>query len=322
MRRRRRCWGRLQVNALGRAPESVIEVLGGRWRGLEAAAVAREHALAAAAAKEAESAAAAASLAARREALRALFESVKGRAASGDGAAGSSSDEAARGDVAGSAAWDAAVATLTRWAAAAGAREELEGRAVALERRLGRTLGGGEGRRVDEEELHQGTGSQWREEEAALRRELERLDHQRAGLAVQKGKLDQELESLGSDRAARVSAEMESLVAELTEQVDRYVQVHVAQRILERVTERHAREHQSAILGYASELCGAITGGRYVRVAPEPEGKTLALVDVHGEARAPAALSTGTREQLFLALRLGVRAGLLRPRRAAAGGDG
>ncbi|MBK8261348.1 MAG: AAA family ATPase [Nannocystis sp.] len=315
--------GRLQVNALGRAPESVIEVLGGRWRGLEAAAVAREHALAAAAAKEADSAAAAASLAARREALRALFESVKGRSASGDGAAGSggdapgwsSRDDAAPGDAAGggsgaageeagSAAWHAVVATLTRWAAAAGAREELEGRAVALERRLARTLGGGEGRRVDEEELRQGTGSQWREEEAALRRELERSDQQRAGLAVQKGKLDQELESLGSDRAARVSAEMESLVAELTEQVDRYVQVHVAQRILERVTERHAREHQSAILGYASELCGAITGGRYVRVVPEPEGKTLALVDVNGEARAPAALSTGTREQLFLALRL------------------
>lgn len=318
--------GRLQVNALGRAPESVIEVLGGRWRGLEAAAVAREHALAAAAAKEADAAAAAASLAARREALRALFESVKGRWASGDGAAGSggdapgwsSLDDAApggagggsgaagggAGEEAGSAAWQAVVATLTRWAAAAGAREELEGRAAALERRLARTLGGGEGRRVDEEELRQGTGSQWREEEAALRRELERLDQQRAGLAVQKGKLDQELESLGSDRAARVSAEMESLVAELTEQVDRYVQVHVAQRILERVTERHAREHQSAILGYASELCGAITGGRYVRVVPEPEGKTLALVDVHGEARAPAALSTGTREQLFLALRL------------------
>ena len=64
------------------------------------------------------------------------------------------------------------------------------------------------------------------------------------------------------------------------------------------------RENQPAILHYTSELLATITGGRHLRVVPQPEAGTLATIGHNGRLRLPGDLSLGTREQLFLALRL------------------
>jgi uncharacterized protein YhaN len=71
-----------------------------------------------------------------------------------------------------------------------------------------------------------------------------------------------------------------------------------------RVTDRYARDNQPAILQYTSDLLTRITGGRHVRAVVQPETRTLALLGRDGQLRQPGDLSSGTREQLFLALRL------------------
>jgi uncharacterized protein YhaN len=74
--------------------------------------------------------------------------------------------------------------------------------------------------------------------------------------------------------------------------------------VLGRVADRYARDNQPAILQYTSDLLARITAGRHVRVVAQPETRTLAALGRDGQLRLPAELSSGTREQLFLALRL------------------
>jgi len=184
-------------------------------------------------------------------------------------------------------------------------RETLEARRRELEQRVEQHLSDAAAPRlVFEGELGSSDPEALRDELATIQPRLAERERERTQLAEQRGKLDQEIESLGGDRAARLSAEAQSLLAGLGEEVDRYVLVHVAHRILDAVTERFARESQPAILQQISALLGRITGGRHVRVSADRQAGTLLVHDANGEPRKSQELSTGTREQLFLALRL------------------
>ena len=141
-------------------------------------------------------------------------------------------------------------------------------------------------------------------EQQTLARQISELDARRISAALAKGRHEHEAQQLGGDQAASIDAEIEALKSELEEQIDRYLLVHLAERVLDRVTDRYARENQPAILQYTSELLARITEGRHLRVVVQPETRTLATVDRQGQLRLPADLSSGTREQLFLALRL------------------
>jgi hypothetical protein len=83
------------------------------------------------------------------------------------------------------------------------------------------------------------------------------------------------------------------LASELEEQIDRYLLVHLAERVLDRVTDRYARDNQPAILQYTSELLTRITEGRHVRAVVQPETRTLATVGRDGQLRSPATCPPG-----------------------------
>jgi uncharacterized protein YhaN len=70
------------------------------------------------------------------------------------------------------------------------------------------------------------------------------------------------------------------------------------------VVDRFVRENQPSILARTSTLISSMTRGRHVKVIQPPGTDVLALVDHHDRERGPEALSTGTHQQLFLALRL------------------
>jgi uncharacterized protein YhaN len=183
-------------------------------------------------------------------------------------------------------------------------RAQLERSCADLDLRLARSLGEGEGRSAYETELLAARREALVSEQDALAREISGLDQRRLSAVEQKGRREHEAQQLGGDRAARLGAELEVIKTELEEQIDRYVLVHLAERVLDRVTDRYARENQPAILQYTSELLARITAGRHLRVVVQPETRSLAVVDHSGQLRLPADLSSGTREQLFLALRL------------------
>ena len=183
-------------------------------------------------------------------------------------------------------------------------RDQLERSCSELDLRLARALGEGEPRAAYESELRASRREALISEQDALTRQIAELDQRRISAALQKGRHEHEAQQLGGDRAARIGADLEVLKSELEEQIDRYLLVHLAERVLDRVTDRYARENQPALLQHTSELFARVTEGRHLRVVVQPETRTLATVDRNGQLRSPADLSSGTREQLFLALRL------------------
>ncbi|MDC0718528.1 AAA family ATPase [Nannocystis bainbridge] len=183
-------------------------------------------------------------------------------------------------------------------------RARLHKRQSELALRLARALGDGPARDSYDAELQGARREALLAERDELARRISDLDRRRTGAVEQRGKLDNQLQHLGGDRAARLNAECEALHADLTQHVDRYVLVQLAQQVLARVTDRYARENQPALLHYTSDLLATITGGRHLRVVPQPEAGTLAALGREGRLRLPGELSLGTREQLFLALRL------------------
>ncbi|HEY0135581.1 MAG TPA: AAA family ATPase, partial [Nannocystis sp.] len=183
-------------------------------------------------------------------------------------------------------------------------RDQLTRSCADLDLRLARALGEGDAREAYEAELRASRREALVSEQQTLTREISELDQRRISAALAKGRHEHEAQQLGGDRAARVGAEIEVIKSELEEQIDRYLLVHLAERVLDRVTDRYARENQPAILQYTSELLARITEGRHLRVVVQPETRSLATVDRQGQLRQPGDLSTGTREQMFLAQRL------------------
>jgi uncharacterized protein YhaN len=81
--------------------------------------------------------------------------------------------------------------------------------------------------------------------------------------------------------------------------------VTLSRALLERQVARFQERHQPRLIEELSALFAALTEGRYTRVYPryDDEG-TFVAVRKDGVEVTPAAMSTGTREQLWLAVRL------------------
>jgi uncharacterized protein YhaN len=107
----------------------------------------------------------------------------------------------------------------------------------------------------------------------------------------------------GSAEAADALAAVEAERGTFRADVERFAVLTVASTILENAIKQFERTHQSDLLAMASALFAEMTTGRFKRVAQRLEGE-LFVERANGDELFPDALSTGTKEQLFLALRL------------------
>jgi uncharacterized protein YhaN len=136
--------------------------------------------------------------------------------------------------------------------------------------------------------------------------ELERVESELSAASQRVGAAEVSLAQLdGGARAAELGAGVESRRAELRTLVEQYAVVTLSRALLERQVARFQERHQPRMLEELSSLFAALTEGRYTRVYPryDDEG-TFVAVRADGVEVAPAAMSTGTREQLWLAVRL------------------
>ena len=141
---------------------------------------------------------------------------------------------------------------------------------------------------------------------ADARAELERVDAELRAASERVGAAEEALKQLdGGARAAEVGAGVESRRAGLRGLVHQYAVVTLSRALLERQVARFQERHQPRMLEELSSLFAALTEGRYTRVYPryDDEG-TFVAVRADGVEVAPGAMSTGTREQLWLAVRL------------------
>lgn len=111
----------------------------------------------------------------------------------------------------------------------------------------------------------------------------------------------------GSDMAAEAAERAQGVLAELRVHVDRYVRLRLAERILRREIERYRAEHQGPLLGRAGDLFQRLTLGSFAGLktdyGPNDEPVLKGLRPA-GEALGVEAMSDGTRDQLYVALRL------------------
>lgn len=137
---------------------------------------------------------------------------------------------------------------------------------------------------------------------------LEALNKDIMDLSQTIGRLEAELKAMDHGEAAAEAAEAaEQSLAEITTQVGHYARARLAALILDREIERYRQTHQGPLLKCASRLFRAITLGRYPRLVIDfdtHDEPVLRCERGQDERVAVEDLSEGTRDQLYLALRL------------------
>jgi uncharacterized protein YhaN len=176
---------------------------------------------------------------------------------------------------------------------------------------------------LEEQLLEQGAGATL----AQLIREVEEVDAD--ALPAQLAAIDQQLEALetersqrdqaigreqtiltqmdGGARAAQAAESAQAILAEVRRGVDRYICLRVASMLLHREIERYRISHQGPLLGRASTLFRELTLGAFARLATDYNDKdqpVLIGVRAEGGQVSVEGMSDGTRDQLYLALRL------------------
>lgn len=107
----------------------------------------------------------------------------------------------------------------------------------------------------------------------------------------------------GRSRAAELRNDLEAERATLRAQVERWSVLALAEKLLRDSITRFERENQPELLERASVLFSEMTLGGFVRVRRHLD-RNLWVERQSGVEASPEQLSTGTREQLFLAIRL------------------
>jgi len=139
-----------------------------------------------------------------------------------------------------------------------------------------------------------------------LSEHVERADLEYSRAREQVGALTAELDKWdGRSEAPRLASELEHSRAKLVEYVDRWAPQVLAAWLLGQAIERFEREHQPEMLREAGDLLRRMTAGRYVEIKRQLDKQgTPLLKQPNGKLKEPSQLSTGTRELLYLALRL------------------
>lgn len=124
-----------------------------------------------------------------------------------------------------------------------------------------------------------------------------------------RGQLNEQLKHLAADRRpSEKRLEFDLLNERLAETIHRWQVLALTHRLLDAIREVYQRERQPATLKAASHYFQRMTCGRYVRVWTPLSEDTLMVDDADGNELPIAVLSRGTREQLFLSLRLALAA--------------
>ena len=128
-------------------------------------------------------------------------------------------------------------------------------------------------------------------------------------LGAQHGQLKAAFDALnGSDAAARAAAQQQEAAAGMAEAAERYLRLKTAARLLQWSMERFRQTRQGPMLARASEIFQTLTLGSFSRLLVDADSHdSPRLVSIRTDGNKPVevpGLSEGTRDQLYLALRL------------------
>ncbi|WP_420474968.1 AAA family ATPase [Noviherbaspirillum sp. ST9] len=128
-----------------------------------------------------------------------------------------------------------------------------------------------------------------------------------AALSAEKEKAGSALGSIGgSDAAAIAEAQRQEAIAQMADAAERYVKVFTAAKLLRWSIDRYRQEKQGPMLGRASAIFAQLTQGNFNRLVVDFDAQPMTLHGQRADGKLVgiAGMSDGTRDQLFLALRL------------------
>lgn len=190
-------------------------------------------------------------------------------------------------------------------------RELLDQRRRALVSRLSsveEAIGDAEARRAcafEEVGLDSGDSiARFDEELARASRRRSALLEASDGMNRRYGELKQTLaQARGAHRLDELKLEQQQLLTRQEESARAYATLLLARRMLQAAIATWESKSQPEVYRQASRYLSLMTDGHWEKVSISPEGK-LQVVDAARTAREPVHLSLGTRQQLYLALRI------------------
>ncbi|MBU6271311.1 MAG: AAA family ATPase [Betaproteobacteria bacterium] len=110
----------------------------------------------------------------------------------------------------------------------------------------------------------------------------------------------------GTDAAARAEAQRQEAIAAMAEAAERYLRLQTAVRLLHWSLERFRETRQGPMLQRASAIFSGLTLGSFSRLLVDTDSATPRLLGLRPEGRPVevSGMSEGSRDQLYLALRL------------------
>ncbi len=143
---------------------------------------------------------------------------------------------------------------------------------------------------------------------AALMQQSEELEARRVEYLEQIGREKTQLALMdGGAKAAEAAEQVQSVLTDMREHANRYIRLKLACIILNREMERYRAENQDPVLRRAEELFAQLTLRSFVGLQPdfnEADQPILLGVRPAGERVGVQGMSDGSRDQLYLALRL------------------
>jgi uncharacterized protein YhaN len=110
----------------------------------------------------------------------------------------------------------------------------------------------------------------------------------------------------GSDAALQAEAQRQEALAKMAEVAERYVKVYTAGRLLRWSIERYREQKQGPLLSRAGMIFSTLTSGSFQKLLVDFEHEPMVLEGLRSDGK-PVGIpgfSDGTRDQLYLALRL------------------
>ncbi len=134
------------------------------------------------------------------------------------------------------------------------------------------------------------------------------LDPEIQQLSESIGRKRNDLERMdGSGKAAMLADELQHLLTKIRRLTERYIRIKLAEKILIEETERYRNENEAPLLTLASRYFSELTMGSFTSLrtdSDDHDNPVLIGLRPNGIRLQVNAMSSGTRDQLYLALRL------------------
>ena len=110
----------------------------------------------------------------------------------------------------------------------------------------------------------------------------------------------------GSDAAIQAEAKRQEALAQMSDVAERYVKVFTAGRLLRWSIDRYREEKQGPLLYRAGSIFSTLTSGSFRKLIVDFEREPMVLEGERSDGKLVgiSGMSDGTRDQLYLALRL------------------